>query len=230
MPTTKTPTTKPAATRGTATRGTAAKALREGSAQKRAAILAAARELFLAEGFDRSSVDAVAARAGVSKRTVYDYFGDKQTLLRAVVDSVGQSLITTIRRILDETLTDRTDAAELEDVLVTFALRIATDMLDSAEYTTLRRLVRVRSGREPGRDENPMADTPDEAVAERFAAFGEAGLLHVPDARLAADQFIALTFGVALDRFGSANAAEDDRIRPLIVEGVRTFLRAYRVG
>ncbi|PCG84319.1 TetR family transcriptional regulator [Streptomyces sp. WZ.A104] len=204
------------------------KTLREGSAPKRAAILSAARELFLTDGFDRSSVDAVAARAGVSKRTVYDYFGDKQTLLRTVVDSVGQSLVTAVRRTLDDTLTDRTEAAGLEDALVTFSMRIATDMLGSAEYATLRRLVRAESGHLPHQDYNPMADTPDEAIAERLAAFAAAGLLDVPDPRLAADQFLALTFGVALDRLGSANAAEDSRVRPLVVEGVRTFLRAYR--
>lgn len=207
------------------------KTLREGSTKKRAAILSAARDLFLADGFDRTSVDAVAARAEVSKRTVYDYFGDKQTLLQAVVDGVGQSLITTIRRILDDTLTDPadlTETADLEDVLVTFSMRIATDMLGSAEYATLQRLVRTQSGQLPDGGENSMADAPDEALAERFAALAEAGLLDVPDARLAADQFIALTFNVALNRFGSANAAEDTRVRPLIVEGVRTFLRAYK--
>ncbi|MDC0769168.1 TetR/AcrR family transcriptional regulator [Streptomyces sp. HD] len=204
------------------------KTLREGSTQKRAAILTAARELFLADGFDRTSVDAVAARAGVSKRTVYDYFGDKQTLLQAVADGVGQSLITTIRRILDDTLTDPTEAADLEDTLVTFSMRIATDMLGSAEYATLQRLVRAQARHLPDGAENSMADTPDEALAERFAAFAAAGLLDVPDARLAADQFIALTFGVALNRYGSANAAEDPRVQPLIVEGVRTFLRAYQ--
>lgn len=206
------------------------KTLREGSARKRAAILSAARELFLADGFDRSSVDAVAARAEVSKRTVYDYFGDKRTLLQAVVDSVGQSLVATIRRTLDETLTGLTDDADLEDALVTFSMRIATDMLGSAEYATLQRLVRAESGHLPHQDYNSMAETPDEAVAERFAALGAAGLLDVPDPRLAADQFIALTFGVALDRLGSANAAEDARVRPLVVEGVRTFLRAYKTG
>ncbi|QKW09201.1 TetR/AcrR family transcriptional regulator [Streptomyces sp. NA04227] len=213
MPTTKTPTTK---------------TLREGSTRKRAAILTAARELFLADGFDRSSVDAIAARAEVSKRTVYDYFGDKQTLLRAVVDDVGESMITTIRRTLDDTLTDLAEDTDLEGALVTFSMRIATDMLGSAEYATLQRLVRAESGHLPHRGYNSMADTPDEAVAERFAALGEAGLLDVPDPRLAADQFIALTFGVALDRLGSANATEDARVRPLIVAGVRTFLRAYR--
>lgn len=204
------------------------KTLREGSAQKRAAILSAARELFLTGGFDRSSVDAVAARAEVSKRTVYDYFGDKQTLLRAVVDSIGQSLITTIRRTLDDTLAEVTEAADLEDALVAFAMRIATGMLDSGEYATLQRLVRTESRHLPDGGEQFMADTPDEALAERLAAFADAGLLSVPDARLAADQFTALTFSVALNRLGSANAAEDPRVRPLVVEGVRTFLRAYR--
>ncbi len=215
MPTTKTPTTK---------------TLRAGSAHKRAAILSAARELFLADGFDRTSVDAVAARAKVSKRTVYDYFGDKRTLLQAVVDAIGQSMISIIRRTLDDTLTDLTEAAGLEDALVAFSTRIATDMLGSAEYATLRRLVRAESGHLPHQDYNSMADTPDEAIAERFAAIAAAGLLDVPDPRLAADQFIALTFGVALDRLGSANAAEDPRVRPLIVAGVRTFLRAYRTA
>ncbi|MFD5910696.1 TetR/AcrR family transcriptional regulator [Streptomyces massasporeus] len=204
------------------------KTLREGSTQKRAAILTAARELFLSDGFDRTSVDAVAARAGVSKRTVYDYFGDKQTLLQAVVDGVGESLVSTIRRILDDTLTEPTEAIDLEDVLVTFSMRIATDMLGSAEYATLQRLVRTQFGHLPNGGENSMAEAPDEALAERFAAFAAAGLLDVPDARLAADQFIALTFGVALNRYGSANAAEDTRVRPLVVEGVRTFLRAYQ--
>ncbi|MGW2132139.1 TetR/AcrR family transcriptional regulator, partial [Streptomyces coelicoflavus] len=204
------------------------KTLREGSARKRAAILSAARELFLTGGFDRSSVDAVAALAEVSKRTVYDYFGDKQTLLRAVVDSIGQSLITTIRQTLDDTLAEVTEAAELEDALVAFAMRIATGMLDSGEYSTLQRLVRSESRHLPDGGELFMSDTPDEALAERLAAFADAGLLFVPDARLAADQFTALTFSVALNRLGSANAAEDPRVRPLVVEGVRTFLRAYR--
>lgn len=204
------------------------KTLREGSTRKRAAILAAAQELFLADGFDRTSVDAVAARAGVSKRTVYDYFGDKQTLLQAAVDAVGESMISTIRRTLDDTLTGVAETTALEDALIAFSMRIATDMLGSAEYATLQRLVRAESGHLPHRGYNSMADTPDEAIAERFAAFAEAGLLEAPDPRLAADQFIALTFGVALDRLGSADATEDTRVRPLVVAGVRTFLRAYR--
>ncbi|MEV0161937.1 TetR family transcriptional regulator [Nonomuraea fuscirosea] len=203
------------------------KTLREGSAKKRAAILAAAQELFLANGFDRSSIDAIAARAKVSTRTVYDYFGDKRTLLRTVVENIGQSLIATIQRTLDETLTDLTEAGELEDALVTFSMRIATDMLNSADYAMLQRLGQTESDHLPPRDDRAMANAPDEAVGERLAALARAGLLDIADPRLAADHFIALTFGVAISRLGSANAAGDARVRPLIVEGVRAFLRAY---
>lgn len=204
------------------------KTLRAGSAQKRAAILSSARELFLTEGFDRTSVDAIAAHAGVSKRTVYDYFGDKQTLLHAVFDAVGQSLLATVRRTLEDTLDGLTDAAQIEPALVAFSLRITTDMLDSAEYTTLQRFVRTASGHLPHPDDRALTNAPEEAIGERFAVLAEAGLLDVPDPRLAADHFIALTFGVTLSRLGSASAAKDSRVQPLIVEGVRAFLRAYR--
>ncbi|MFP4904840.1 TetR/AcrR family transcriptional regulator, partial [Paraburkholderia sp. BR14261] len=40
--------------------------------RKRAAIVAAAIDEFLASGFDATSMDRIAARANVSKRTVYN--------------------------------------------------------------------------------------------------------------------------------------------------------------
>lgn len=52
----------------------------------RAAVLRAARELFLAQGYGATTVDQVAARAGVSKPTVFSAVGNKQTLLKVVRD------------------------------------------------------------------------------------------------------------------------------------------------
>ena len=57
------------------------------SERKRAAILQAAKEEFLTRGFRTTSMDQVAERAGVSKRTVYNHFSNKEALFRAV--SVG---------------------------------------------------------------------------------------------------------------------------------------------
>jgi TetR/AcrR family transcriptional repressor of mexJK operon len=51
----------------------------------RAAILAGARRLFLADGFERTSMDAVAAAIGVSKMTLYRHFKSKEALFAGVV-------------------------------------------------------------------------------------------------------------------------------------------------
>ncbi|MEU5041833.1 TetR/AcrR family transcriptional regulator [Streptomyces griseorubiginosus] len=63
-----------------------------GTRDKKTLILDAAVELFLEDGFDRTSMDAVAERAGVSKTTVYAHYGDKVGLFRAVVDRGGSTL------------------------------------------------------------------------------------------------------------------------------------------
>lgn len=55
------------------------------SEEKRAAILRAATELFLARGLQNASMDAVATSAGVSKQTVYSHFTNKDELYRAVI-------------------------------------------------------------------------------------------------------------------------------------------------
>ena len=49
-------------------------------------VLAASRDLFLAHGYARTSVEAIATRAGVSAQTVYNQFGTKCDLLAAVLD------------------------------------------------------------------------------------------------------------------------------------------------
>lgn len=53
--------------------------------RKRAAVIGAAIEEFLAAGFDATSMDRIAARAGVSKRTVYNHFPSKEALFAAIL-------------------------------------------------------------------------------------------------------------------------------------------------
>ena len=53
-------------------------------------IIAAAARLFYAEGIGRVSVDAVAARARVTKRTVYNHFRSKDDLVAAYLDARDQ--------------------------------------------------------------------------------------------------------------------------------------------
>ncbi|TKC87686.1 TetR/AcrR family transcriptional regulator [Trinickia terrae] len=53
--------------------------------RKRVAIVDAAIEEFLAAGFDATSMDRIAARANVSKRTVYNHFPGKEALFAAIL-------------------------------------------------------------------------------------------------------------------------------------------------
>jgi AcrR family transcriptional regulator len=59
-------------------------------ASTRAALLAAARELIVSGGGRTPSAGAVAARAGVSRLTVYHHFGSHAGMLRALADETGR--------------------------------------------------------------------------------------------------------------------------------------------
>lgn len=49
-------------------------------------ILDAATSVFASEGFDRANMDAIAARAGITKPTLYARLGSKEVLFRAAVE------------------------------------------------------------------------------------------------------------------------------------------------
>lgn len=59
----------------------------EQAARTRGRILDAAAELFLDQGYARTTVQGVADRAGVSRDTVHAVFGSKQQLLTALIDA-----------------------------------------------------------------------------------------------------------------------------------------------
>lgn len=53
----------------------------------KAAILSAATSIFAENGFGGARVDDIAARASINKRMLYHYFGDKEALYKAVLES-----------------------------------------------------------------------------------------------------------------------------------------------
>lgn len=55
---------------------------------KRDELVAAARRLFIEDGYDATSMAALAREAGVAANTIYWYFGDKDDVLVAVLDAV----------------------------------------------------------------------------------------------------------------------------------------------
>jgi AcrR family transcriptional regulator len=61
--------------------------IREKSRRK---IIAAALELFAHKGYDATSIDSIAKKAGISKGLIYNYFESKEKVLRAIFDDAMQ--------------------------------------------------------------------------------------------------------------------------------------------
>ncbi len=64
--------------------------MREASNPTRERIVTAATKLFYAEGIGRVSVDAIAEKAGLTKRTLYYHFKSKDDLIAAYLDGRDQ--------------------------------------------------------------------------------------------------------------------------------------------
>jgi len=61
--------------------------------ERRQQLLDVGRSLFAERGFEATSTEEIAARAGVSKPIVYEHFGGKEGLYAVVVDREMQSLL-----------------------------------------------------------------------------------------------------------------------------------------
>jgi TetR/AcrR family transcriptional repressor of mexJK operon len=159
--------------------------VRKKSPAKRSAILAAAMELFLANGYERTSVDAIAARAGVGKQTVYGHFGDKEGLFLAVITE-ARRLQESERGevVLDagDPLTDLTKAGEsiLDGVLApTIAGLHRLTIAELPHHPELQKMWRDDT-------EKPGLDS---LITAYLAACDAAGTLRVPDPALTSRQF-----------------------------------------
>lgn len=176
-------------------------------------------------GYDDTSVEDVAARAGIAKRTIYNIYRDKESLFRATVSLA----IDVAERFIRENLVDVGALPETE--LVDVAVGLARAVL-LGRVVPLRRLVAGEASRFPElaadyRDRAPKAVM--RSLAAGFTALATRSELAIDDPVLAAEHFAFLALGAEVDRrmFG------DDRTPPDEVDahaaaGARAFLRAYR--
>ncbi|HZE38680.1 MAG TPA: TetR/AcrR family transcriptional regulator [Stackebrandtia sp.] len=198
-------------------------------ARSRAVILAAASEHFLHHGYVGTSVDDVAARARVSKRTVYNIFGSKERLFREILDAA----FATAERFARQTAALLIDADDLEDALVTAAVRLTRTVMDD-RIVRLRRLLIGEAERFPELAREYYRRAPGhvmEVLADTMRLLTERGVLRVDDARLASEHFAFLVMGAPLDR--ALFTVDDsrpsaDELEARATSGVEAFLRAYR--
>jgi AcrR family transcriptional regulator len=133
------------------------------SAATTADILGAARKLFASAGFDATSIDDIAAKAGVAKGAVYHHFDSKEEIFTRVLEDVQ---------------------AEIAALPVPAATRAMTDPLDMVAAETLRYLL---AATEHSRKRILLIDGPAvvgwrkwRAIDDRFFGAGaKAAMTHV---------------------------------------------------
>lgn len=75
--------------------------------QRREQLLGVSRRLFADKGYEGTTVEEIAAKAGVSKPVVYEHFGGKEGMYAVVVDREIQSLLDAITGALCEQVNAR---------------------------------------------------------------------------------------------------------------------------
>src|SRR5580658_8576833 len=111
-----------------------------GSELKRSLIAQAALRLFLRDGFSRTSVDAIAEEAGVSKRTIYNHYGDKENLFLSVIRDTYATMIDVVVELMEKYLTDIPDE-QVEERFIGFACDAAMMAARSSERAAMIRLM-----------------------------------------------------------------------------------------
>jgi TetR/AcrR family transcriptional regulator, mexJK operon transcriptional repressor len=198
-----------------------------GSGPKGEAIARAALRLFLRDGYERTSVDAIAAEAGVSKRTIYNRYGDKESLFLSVLRDTYSTMMVTFREIVDKHLGDVTD---IQQDLTAFALEVARSMTTAPDRIALVRLIMSEAPYFPSlvRAEQG-ATTMHGNVTGCLARLAREGRLAITDPSQAAEHLIALTINQinARTMFGVIPVS-DGEVERMITAGVAAFVRAYR--
>ncbi len=189
---------------------------------KHARILEAALAEFSRNGFSGTSMQAIASRAGVSKPTLYQYFGNKQALLAAVLDAGKSELLAPLRA---------GEGAPVVEVLWRYAWTYA-DFVLRPDMLSLARLVIGEAERLPEVAHDYQQAGPKQAL-EGMKAYLDSqrarGELDFDDAELAAENLWALILSAPREHalHHPAEAPDPARIARHIENGLRVFLTAF---
>jgi len=185
-------------------------------------ILDAATQMFLAQGFGATSIDALAQQLRMSKRTFYHRFPNKEALFAAVVHRIIQRLrpppdIPLIEGADVETVLERLAAMILHAAVSPQAIALHRMIVaESARFPELARVLALEGATEE-------ATTLIAGILERAV---KAKRLRIDDARFGAQQFLQMVVTLPQRRaMGLGDAMSADELRDWPRKVADLFLR-----
>ena len=200
------------------------------SERRRQAIIQAATEVFLRHGYLGATTDEVAARASVSKQTLYKHFPDKRQLFAAVILDTTTQVVDGLSAAAAGTLDDAQDPRKALRALADGLLR----GLLQPDFLRLRRLVIAEADRFPEVGKAWFDRGFDRALVvlgEALRRLADRGLLHhLSDPTLAAYQFAGLVMYRPMNQVmfsGTAAPPPAGELGHIADSAVDVFLAAY---
>ncbi|OOL18213.1 hypothetical protein AL01_05185 [Bombella intestini] len=160
----------------------------KGTSSKYEQILQSAGQLFLQQGYERTSMSQIAQLAGVSKGSLYNHFENKADLFTAFFEECSRTRLNTLKSV------SQAPQPDLRTALEQAAATIISLMIDP-EAIGLYRIVVAEANEFPN-----LADTlwhygvsrTLTGLSEWFAEKHAAGQLIIKDIDLAAEQFLTM--------------------------------------
>ena len=207
------------------------RAKRSGGRSKRDAVLDAAVELLLVNGYDGTSMDAVAARAGVSKTTVYAHYSDKLELFKAVLQHGSMELGERLRG-----LRQREGSAEgsAEDRLIDALVAASKAGTGAQAIAYFRVLIAEHNRRREIQSVITTLAMPDVSdiisiIAQLLVAYGSEHGFEVDRPEAHASMLLRMTVsGIEFDALISDFAVSGELLEAHVGYIVRVFLRGLR--
>ncbi|MGC0152047.1 TetR/AcrR family transcriptional regulator [Chromobacterium vaccinii] len=193
----------------------------------RSQVLRAATELLLGDGYRALSIEAVAKRAGVAKKTVYRFADNREQLLAAIVDDWTAGLARAVEAPLDQ---ENDVAQALEALLLSLAERV----LSAEAVGMFKLLINDFPGREQalaaytGHGIRHSASLLTDWLAERRRR----GLLRMDDPASCAELLLAMAIAEPLRRMalGLAAPGVDAALRARVRAAARLCYEGMRPG
>ena len=206
------------------------------SERKRRAITEAATQVFLDKGYDRTSMDDVAARAKVSKPTVYNHFADKERLfseiVRTTTDRLDSILAKSLAAFVHLEPKTQPGTGLVEEALIDLAFQLVTAFMQP-QLLRLRRLVIANANRFPEvrRIWHEQGwDRFISTLASWLKSLSDQGLLRLDDPLLAANHFVALLLWIPMNEamFGGDKCISSKaELEECACTAVNAFLTGY---
>lgn len=189
---------------------------------KRTRLLTAALTVFSRNGYTATTMDSIAAEAGLTKPTLYQYFNGKDELFHAMMLEPREMMMIPF---------DHSGSACHVEQLWDFSWVYAKIVMQP-EYLALARLVIGDAQRSPEIGRAYQASGPDR-VRKGLAAFmsnqAVLGRLSIEDAELAAEDFWGLILSAPRNKALHIPDSYSDiqQISKYIINGIKIFLKAY---